>query len=103
MLAKIMEEGVGTNMALTDTWLRAARGAEKPYKKSDSGGLFIQMLPDGKRYWRLAYRFTGKQKTLALGAYPLVSLKEARDALDAAKKLLHQGLDPGEVIARPAE
>jgi hypothetical protein len=53
MLAKTTEEGVGTNMALTDTWLRAARGAEKPYKKSDSGGLFIQVMPDGKRYWRV--------------------------------------------------
>jgi integrase len=84
-------------MPLTDTYLRAAKGAEKPYKKSDGGGLFILVQPDGKRYWRMAYRYAGKQKTLALGAYPLISLKEAREARDAAKKKLHQGMDPGEV------
>jgi hypothetical protein len=84
-------------MALTDTWLRAAKGAEKPYKKSDARGLFILVQPDGKRYWRLAYRFACKQKTLALGAYPLISLKEARDARDAAKKQLLAGRDPGEL------
>ena len=84
-------------MPLTDTWLRAAKGAEKPYKKSDAGGLFVLIQPDGKKHWRLAYRFAGKQKTLTLGGYPLISLKEAREARDAAKKKLHEGLDPGEV------
>jgi integrase len=84
-------------MALTDTWLRAVRGAEKPYKKSDAGGLYVLVQPDGKRYWRLAYRFAGKQKSLALGTYPLVSLKEAREARDTAKKQLLVGQDPGDV------
>jgi integrase len=84
-------------MPLTDTWLRAAKGAENPYKKSDAGGLYILVKPDGKRYWRLAYRFGGKQKTLALGAYPLIGLKEAREARDAAKKALLKGEDPGEI------
>jgi integrase len=88
-------------MGLTDTWLRAARGVEKPYKKSDGGGLYILVQADGKRYWRMAYRFAGKQKTLALGSYPLISLKEARDARDAAKKKLLEGIDPS--AARKAE
>jgi hypothetical protein len=84
-------------MPLTDTWLRAAKGSERPYKKSDAGGLYILVQPDGKRYWRLAYRFAGKQKTLALGSYPLIGLKDAREARDAAKKHLLQGKDPSEV------
>jgi integrase len=84
-------------MPLADTWLRAAKGAEKPYKKSDAGGLYILIQPDGKRYWRLAYRFGGKQKTLALGTYPLIGLKEAREARDAAKRCLLKGHDPADV------
>ncbi len=84
-------------MPLTDAWLRAAKGAHKPYKKSDAGGLFILVKPDGKRYWRLAYRFAGKQKTLALGTYPLIGLGAAREARDAAKRELLQGRDPGEI------
>jgi hypothetical protein len=84
-------------MPLTDAWLRAAKGAHKPYKKSDAGGLFILVQPDGKRYWRLAYRFAGKQKTLALGTYPLIGLGAAREARDAAKRELREGLDPSEL------
>lgn len=84
-------------MPLTDTYLRGAKGAGKPYKKSDSGGLFILVQPDGKKYWRLAYRFGGKQKTLALGSYPLVPLREAREARDAAKKQLLADQDPGKL------
>jgi len=84
-------------MPLTDTWLRAAKGKKKPYKKSDAGGLYILVKPDGKRYWRLAYRFAGKQKTLALGTYPLIGLGDAREARDAAKKDILQGRDPGDI------
>ena len=85
-------------MPLTDTWLRTAKGATngKPYKKSDAGGLYIHITPDGKRYWRLAYRFGGKQKLLAIGVYPDIGLKNAREARDAAKKKLAEGMDPGE-------
>lgn len=70
-------------MPLTDAKLRTLKPAEKPLKLSDSGGLQIVVMPNGSRLWRLAYRFGGKQKQLALGAYPLVSLAEARDARDA--------------------
>lgn len=83
-------------MPLTDAWLRAAKGALKPFKKSDAGGLYILVQPDGKRYWRLAYRFAGKQKTLALGVYPLIGLGAAREARDFAKRELRQGRDPSE-------
>jgi len=83
-------------MPLTDAWLRAAKGASKPFKKSDAGGLYILVQPDGKRYWRLAYRFAGKQKTLALGVYPFVGLGAAREARDAANRELCQGRDPSE-------
>ncbi|WP_088347533.1 MULTISPECIES: integrase arm-type DNA-binding domain-containing protein [Rhodomicrobium] len=84
-------------MALTDTFLRAAKGREKPWKLADGGGLFILVQPDGKRYWRLSYRFAGKQKTMALGVYPLVTLSAARKARDAAKLQLAENIDPGEV------
>jgi integrase len=82
-------------MALTDAWLRAAKGQDKPYKKGDSGRLYILVKPDGGRFWRLDYKCQGKSKTLALGTYPQVSLAEAREARDAAKKLLKDGIDPG--------
>lgn len=87
-------------MALTDVAIRSLRGkpgegdTAKPYKVSDSGGLYILVQPDGSRYWRLAYRFSGKQKTLALGVYPAVTLLEARKKRDAAKEQIKQGIDP---------
>ena len=84
-------------MSLSDTFLRRAKGREKPYKISDGGGLFVLINPDGKCFWRLAYRFSGKQKALALGIYPAVSLADARSARSAAKEQLAKGIDPGEV------
>lgn len=83
-------------MALTDTAVRNAKGKESPYKLSDGGGLFMLVRPDGSRYWRLAYRHLGKQKTLALGVYPAVSLADARKAREAAKQQLAQGEDPAD-------
>lgn len=83
-------------MALTDTAIRAAKPAAKARKLTDAGGLFLFIPPAGSKLWRLAYRFSGKQKTLALGSYPTVSLAEAREKRDAAKKLLAQDIDPGE-------
>lgn len=83
-------------MALTDTKVRGLHGraqkGEKVSKASDGGGLNFQ---EGK-YWRISYRFAGKQKSLAIGVYPDVSLKMARQAGDKARELLAQGLDPGE-------
>lgn len=83
-------------MALTDTSVRSAKAAEKPRKISDGGGLFLLIQPAGGKLWRQAYRFAGKQKTLALGSYPAVSLADARVRRDAAKKLIAHGIDPGE-------
>ena len=60
-------------MPLTDTAVRNARGREKPQKLSDGGGLHLLVNRDGARYWRMAYRYRGRQKTLALGVYPIVS------------------------------
>lgn len=83
-------------MALTDTALRSTKPKDKPYKLSDAGGLFLLVQPNGSRLWRLAYRFAGKQKTLAIGGYPLISLADARTKRDEAKRLLLDGKDPGE-------
>ena len=78
---------------LTDTATRQAKPKDKPYKLSDSGGLYLLVNTTGK-YWRLNYRFAGKQKTLALGVYPTISLIEARKRRDQAKVLLANDVDP---------
>lgn len=88
-------------MPLTDTYLRKAKGAPKPFKKAYGGGHFILIQADGKRLWRFSYRFAGKQKTLAMGIYPTTGLAAARKAREAAKEQLAQGVDPG--VARKAE
>lgn len=82
-------------MALTDTACRAAKGREADYKLSDGGGLYLLVKPTGSRLWNQAYRFSGKQKKLSHGGYPSVSLAEARQLRDEAKKLLASGIDPG--------
>jgi integrase len=83
-------------MALSDTAIRNAKPAEKPLKLFDSGGLFLLVTHRGGKWWRLKYRFAGKEKLLSLGVYPDVGLKDARDKRDAARKLLADGIDPGE-------
>lgn len=84
-------------MKLTDKACKGAKPREKAYKKADGGGLYLQIKPDGAKYWRLKYYFLGKEKLLALGIYPLISLQEAREKRDAAKKLLDAGQDPNAV------
>lgn len=84
-------------MPLSDTAARNAKGRERPYKLSDGGGLYLMVAPEGARYWRMAYRFAGKQKTLAFGTYPAVSLADARKRRDVAKSQLAAGDDPSEV------
>ncbi len=84
-------------MTLTDTSCRNAKGKPKPYKMADGGGLYLNVQPDGARYWRLKYRFLNKEKLLALGVYPIVTLADARERRDQAKKLLAAGQDPGHV------
>lgn len=83
-------------MTLTVAEVKQKRDLEKPLKLSDGHGLFLLVKPDNKKYWRLAYRFNGKQKTLALGVYPDVSLADARESRDDARKLLAKDIDPGE-------
>ncbi|EJZ7017885.1 integrase arm-type DNA-binding domain-containing protein [Salmonella enterica] len=83
-------------MSLTDAKIRAAKPDEKPYKLADSGNMFLLVHPNGSRYWRLRYRFQGKERTLALGVYPDVSLSDAREKRDAARKLIAEGIDPCE-------
>ena len=69
---------------------------EKQYKISDSLGLYLLIHPNGSRYWRMKYKFNKKEKVLAIGLYPQISLSEARAARDKAKKLIKQGIDPSQ-------
>ena len=87
---------VGINMPLTDLVCRKIKSSPRPRKLSDGGGLYLLVDPKGGRYWRLAYRFGGKQKTFALGIYPTVSLADARAARDEAKRQLAEGIDPSQ-------
>jgi integrase len=79
---------------LTDTACKNAKPQAKIYSLTDGDGMFLEIHPHGGRYWRIKYRFAGKQKRLALGVYPEVSLSEARDKRQAARKLLREGQDP---------
>lgn len=81
-------------MGLTDSQCKNTKPKEKPYRLSDTGGLYLQVMPNGSKYWRLKYRYLKKEKLLALGTYPLVSLMEARQERDHAKKLLAKSQDP---------
>jgi integrase len=81
-------------MPLTDTQIKGLKPAGKSTKHSDGGGLHLLVSPQGSKLWRQAYRFDGKQKTLSLGSYPVVSLADARQKREAAKKLLAVGIDP---------
>lgn len=83
-------------MPLTDTAVRNAKSADKARKLFDSGGLYLEVAPSGGKWWRLKYRFDGKEKRLSLGVYPDVSLKDARDRRDDARKLLANEIDPSE-------
>lgn len=89
-------------MPLTETECRHAKPRERAYKMADGGGLYLFVQPSGSRLWRMAYRFGGKQKTLAFGAYPYVTLGEARKRRTEAKTALAAGRDPG-VKQRAAE
>lgn len=91
-------------MSLTATAVRNAksgvtpngRKTDKPYKMGDAGGLYLEVSPKGGKWWRLKYRYAGKEKRLSLGTYPETSLKAARDRRDEARKLLRDGIDPSE-------
>ena len=81
-------------MKLSDVAVKKAKPEIKPRKLADGGGLYILIHPNGGKYWQLAYRFAGKQKTLALGIYPDVSLADAREKREAARKLIAKDIDP---------
>ncbi len=83
-------------MALADVEIRQAKPQAKPYKLFDGGGLYVEITPAGGKLWRYKYRFGGKEKRLALGVYPEVSLKDARERHFQARKQLSDGTDPGE-------
>ncbi|HCT7630511.1 TPA: tyrosine-type recombinase/integrase [Citrobacter koseri] len=84
-------------MKLTARQVETAKPKDKSYKLSDGGGLYLEVTTSGSRYWRLKYRYGGKEKRLAFGVYPEVSLAEARDKRDVAKKVIAAGNDPGEI------
>ncbi len=79
---------------LTALQIKNAKSKDKDYKLFDGEGMFLLVKSNGNRHWRLKYRFLGKEKLLAIGPYPLVSLQEAREAKIKAKKLLADGVDP---------
>lgn len=79
---------------LTELQVRRAKGSDRPYKLADGKGLYLQVMPNGARYWRMKYRFDGKEKVASFGVYPEVTLAEARDACLAARKQLSTGIDP---------
>lgn len=83
-------------MPLTDTAIRNAKPGEKPLKLTDEKGLFLLIAPAGGKWWRFRYRFGGVHKMLSMGVYPDVSLKSARERRDDARRLLAEGIDPGE-------
>lgn len=81
---------------LTNTEVRNLQPKDKQYKAADSGGMYLDVRTNGAKYWRLKYRFGGKEKLLALGIYPDVGLKDARKRRDDAKRLIDEGIDPGQ-------
>lgn len=81
-------------MPLTDKAIKALLPKEKPYRVTDARGLYLEVHPNGSRYWRMKYYYGGKEKRKALGVYPDISLAEARSRLQEAKDMLREGTDP---------
>jgi integrase len=81
-------------MPLTDIQAKAAKAKEKTYRLSDEKGLYLEVTTTGRKYWRYKYRFAGKEKKLAIGVYPEISLKAARLEHEKARQLLREGIDP---------
>lgn len=83
-------------MSLTDTAIKNAKPSDKAIRLHDERGLYLEISPAGGKWWRFKYRYDSKEKRLSLGVYPDVSLKDARQRRDDARKLLADGVDPGE-------
>lgn len=83
-------------MSLTDTAVKNVKPGDKTARLFDGGGLYLEVAPAGGKWWRLKYRYDGKEKRLSLGVYPDVSLKDARQRRSDARKLLADGVDPSE-------
>jgi hypothetical protein len=81
-------------MKLKAIQAKEAKPREKPYKLSDGKGLYLLINPKGAKYWRVKYRYGGKEKVLALGVYPEVTLAKAREQCDKAREKLRDGVDP---------
>ena len=81
---------------LTDPKCKNAKPKDKSYKLTDEKGLYLEVMPNGAKYWRMKYRYGSKEKRLAFGVYPEIGLKESRTKRDEARKLLADGADPGE-------
>lgn len=85
------------SVPLTVSEIESATPVDKPIRLFDGGGLYLEIVPTGGKWWRLKYRFRGKEKRLAFGTYPDVTMSDARKQREAAKTLLAQGIDPGVV------
>jgi len=83
-------------MSLTNAKIKSAQPGAKPFKLFDGRGLYLEVSPNGGRWWRLKYRYDGKEKRVSLGVYPDVSLKDARDRCDDARRDIAAGIDPSE-------
>ncbi len=83
-------------MPLTDLEVRRAAAQEKTYRVSDGRGMYLEISPSGGKYWRLKYRFNDRERKLALGVYPDVTLAHARRKRDEARAMLADGIDPGQ-------
>ena len=88
-------------MKLSDAAVKKAKPEAKAYRMADGGGMYLEVAPNGSKYWRLKYRHAGKEKRLALGIYPDVSLAEAREKRETARKLIAKDIDPS--AAKQAE
>ncbi len=84
-------------MTLYARQVETAKPRDKAYKLADGGGLYLMVNTNGSKYWRMKYRFAGKEKKLSFGTYPGISLSEARTKRDKARKVLANDKDPGEV------
>ena len=81
---------------LTAREIDSAKPKDKPYKLADGAGLYLEVMPTGAKYWRMKYRFAGKEKRLAFGVYPEVRAPEARDKAKEARDMIRAGIDPSE-------